>query len=331
MKKITVIITAFNRTLYIMEAFHSVVTQHINGYEFEIIVVKNFTLETVDSFIESHNWIKVDGGDTPLCDYVFRGIQQSTGEFIFFLEDDDLFLPEKIIHVIEKMRNLDLDFYHNAYIPRDNKQRTIKGKLYNQLKQDLMINSSNISYKQITKIMKIKGDINLSSMCINRRIVDDKFKKLSILSAGPDWFMLFSALENGKRLFFDHEALSIYRIHDSTVNSPSSNIDSFMKNRIKLLKKEIYSLGVMYDLFVNTEIRRIINARLNTDLVQCEIIESNKRLILFSKLFNKKVFFNVRNDFFGKFLIFLYLLKLISPKITLNIYYKILKQLSYGK
>lgn len=331
MKKISVIITAFNRTLYIMDALHSLVSQRINEYELEIIVVKNFNLETVDSFIESHKWIKIDGGETPLCDYVFRGIQESTGEFIFFLEDDDLFLPGKIMRVIEKMRNFDLDFYHNAYSPRDNQQRVIKGKLYSQLNQDLIVDDSEVSYKQIARIMKIKGDINLSSMCINRRIIDEKFEILERLSAGPDWFMLFAALENGKRLLFDHEVLTVYRIHDSTVNLPSSDLDSFKENRMKLLRKEIFSLGFMYDIFMNREIRRIIQARINTDLVQCEIIESNRPLNFFSGSFVKKILFNMRSDSFGKFLILLYLLKFISPKMTLNVYYKILKRLSYGK
>jgi len=328
MNNISIVITAFNRKEYLIEALKSIENQSISSYFIETIVVKNFLDDEIDEYIRNHNYIAVEGSETPLCDYAYQGILKSKGEFIFFLEDDDVFLPNKIAYVVGKMKELDLDFYHNSFSPRNHDTEIIKGKLYKQIKRGFLICASNLSKKDVCKIIRSKGDINLSSMCLNRRIIDNKFNKLRMMSAGPDWFLLFAALENGKRVYFDNILLNVYRIHNSTVNSYNLDMSSLIKKRGDLLQKEIFSLGLMKETFISPLIRSVIDMRIVTDLLQLSII--NKKEIEFISSISKKNLLNVRHDSLGIGIIILYLIGLMMPRFALRLYFKLLQKLTFG-
>ncbi len=328
MDKISIIITAFNRKEYLMDALRSIENQSVNGYLVETLIVKNFLDDEIDKYIDNHNYIALEGSETPLCDYVYQGLLHSNGKFIFFLEDDDIFLSDKIAFVMDKMKEFDLDFYHNSFSPRDNNSNIIKGKLYKQTKRSFLIDTSTLSKRDVRRIMNNKGDINLSSMCLNKRIVDHKFDKLPRLGAGPDWFMLFSALENGKRLYFDNSILSIYRIHNSTVNSYESDLNLLIGKRENLLQKEIFSLGLMKETFISPLIKSIIDERITTDILQLNIIK-NEELKSFSGI-SIRNFLKVRRDSMGIGVMVMYFTGLIMPRLTRRLYFKIFQRLTFG-
>ncbi len=52
---ISVIITAYNRKEFLLNAIKSAVNQTVNKRHYEIIVIKNFKEKTVDEFIDNHN------------------------------------------------------------------------------------------------------------------------------------------------------------------------------------------------------------------------------------------------------------------------------------
>jgi glycosyltransferase involved in cell wall biosynthesis len=330
-KKVSIIITAFNRADYIIDALQSVNEQQTLEYEKEIIVVKNFNDPKTDDIIKKMNAIVVEGGNTPLCDYTYKGIINSTGQYIFFIDDDDLFIKDKIINVINIMSKYEIDFYHNAYIPANDELKPIKSVLYKQLDKPLMIDTHVLTFRDLLRILKFKGDINLSSMCINRRIIDEKFDLLTELSAGPDWFLLFASIANGKRLYFDNQPLTIYRVHNSTANLNSTNIREFLAKRRHLIRKEIYSLKLMERVFKSNLIKRLIRLRIATDLIQLSILGEDKSDRIRNSGFSLKMMTEVRTDLFGILLILIYLARHIFPSASKRAYYALLRNATFGK
>ena len=93
---ISVVIGAHNRREFILEAVNSVINQTLERSKYEIIVVKNYEDEGIDKFLTENGVINIRTDEVSLGSKIARGILESKGEILCFLEDDDLFLPEKL-------------------------------------------------------------------------------------------------------------------------------------------------------------------------------------------------------------------------------------------
>lgn len=96
MSKVSVIIPTFNRARYLCEAINSVLIQTYN--DFEIIVVDDGSTDNTKELLNKYNG-KIK--------YIYQqnqgmsaarnlGINMSDGEYISFLDNDDVWLPEKL-------------------------------------------------------------------------------------------------------------------------------------------------------------------------------------------------------------------------------------------
>ena len=110
-KKVSVIIPSFNRYNYLLNAINSIHNQTHENYE--IIVVNDGSTE--DGYYSSElksfsKVIHIDRKDTPdwggsrpaVRNY---GISEAKGDLIAFLDDDDLWLPNKLELQLSEMNN----------------------------------------------------------------------------------------------------------------------------------------------------------------------------------------------------------------------------------
>ncbi|MCW1311663.1 MAG: glycosyltransferase family A protein, partial [Candidatus Rehaiarchaeum fermentans] len=116
---ISVIITAHNREKYLKEAIESVLNQTLNRSLYEIIVVKNFENQEIDELIRKNEIINLKSESNSLIgEDLALGIEKAKGEIICFLEDDDLFYPNKLEYVYNLFNNVkNLGYYKNNYFP----------------------------------------------------------------------------------------------------------------------------------------------------------------------------------------------------------------------
>jgi hypothetical protein len=103
--------------------------------------------------------------EEPLSAKIFKGVEESKGEVISFLEDDDLWLPQKLEIVKQVFKDKDVIYYHNNFhnfnkfsslsllidrIQSSNiKSKISKLKIYD-MKNDLFlqINNSSITFRK---------------------------------------------------------------------------------------------------------------------------------------------------------------------------------------
>lgn len=124
----SVVITAYNLEKYIREAIDSVLMQ--TKRPDEIIVVDDCSTDNTAAIIQSYgNQLKFlempqnSGGLTA----TFTGLKKASGEVVFFLDGDDIWLPDKIESVLplyEKDERLAI-VSHN-YIRVDDKRKDLK-------------------------------------------------------------------------------------------------------------------------------------------------------------------------------------------------------------
>jgi glycosyltransferase involved in cell wall biosynthesis len=119
---VSVIITTYNRDKYLEEAICSVVNQTYPNMEVLVIddgSVKNYAEQICAKYSNCTYHYKINGGLSSARNY---GIEKTNGEFIAFLDDDDLWHPTKIEkQVLVLQENPNIDCVHSSAAVVDEK------------------------------------------------------------------------------------------------------------------------------------------------------------------------------------------------------------------
>ena len=211
---VTVIMPCYNAEKLIAESIDSVVAQTYPNWE--LIVVddcsSDSSSEIVKAYTEKDKRIKYLKSEKPSGGpSVPRniGIENAKGEYVAFLDSDDLWLPQKLGRQLEYMRNNGFDFVYSYYEKmsadgtRDN--RIVRTKL----KSD---------YSSILKSNSIPC---LTSLLKRDLIGDIRFKEIP----QEDFCFWLDVLRNGAKAYNMAEVTALYR---ETPNSRSRNkLDMF--------------------------------------------------------------------------------------------------------
>lgn len=128
MPRISVIIPVYNCESYIGEALKSILNQSVQ--DVEIIVVNDGstdgTLSVAEAFAEKDKNIRIISQTNSGKPAVARnvGLRHAAGEYICFLDGDDLFLPgklEKQLEIFRRFPELNLVFHDVRHLYEDNR------------------------------------------------------------------------------------------------------------------------------------------------------------------------------------------------------------------
>ena len=125
LNKVSVIIPCFNAAEYISDTIHSVLLQTHSNYE--ILIVDggstDGTVDILNGLSQRNEKIKIihNENDQGPAHSRLLGIEHAIGQFIAFLDADDLWHAEKLEIQISNMIRNDLDFTFTDYmkIPDD--------------------------------------------------------------------------------------------------------------------------------------------------------------------------------------------------------------------
>ena len=210
-KKISVIITAYNRKNYLYYAVKSAIDQTIDKSLYEIIIIKNFEDRKIDKLIKNSNIsIKQILLKSKLIYYpngllISKALKKSNGEIIVFLEDDDIFEKNKLQQVLKVFENKNVICYNNK---KDNIDKNGKNIKYENEKniESFILSLHNINHKLIKKF-----NLNVSSISIRSNIINLSY--LRQVAIGMDIFLLYLSLINGE-IYIDNKKLTKYRVHN---------------------------------------------------------------------------------------------------------------------
>ncbi len=110
MVDVSVVVLAYNRDRFVMDAVNSALNQTLPMNRYEIIVVTN--LASVEKMVGGlvDKVVRHDGAR----DGYAKGVEVSNGELVAFLDDDDMFGRGKLEHVVEVFdEDKSLGFYHH--------------------------------------------------------------------------------------------------------------------------------------------------------------------------------------------------------------------------
>jgi len=214
---ISVVVTAYNRQEFLSEALNSLSSQTITKDEFEVIVITNFKVQHCP-FTEFEIQYHVMEGTAG--EYMLKGIELSKGQIVCFLDDDDIFLENKLATVKKIFSSdQDVDYYkHNFAEINKNHEPTGRASV-KKLKRSLHISflefENNLVYLTFNEPF-----YNSSSIALRKSVINLRETFIFKENIAPDAMLWIIAIANSNAIFLDSRILSLYRIHgDSAVHS----------------------------------------------------------------------------------------------------------------
>lgn len=227
--EISVIIVAYNRREYVINAIKSVLNQDLPRNFYEIILVKNFSDLEIDTYVLENKIKNVLVNDGIWGESIYAGIKESKGDIIVFLDDDDEFEPKKMSRILEVFRfESDVVYYHNAFDLVSFQGILLKSPLYARQRKTAILTRDD--HYEIIKVLRQSLFSNLSSVAMKRDIVLSILNHIKELSSAIDVFVFYMALDSGYKLYFDNEPLSRYYIRKESAMHSISSLDSFLKS-----------------------------------------------------------------------------------------------------
>ena len=249
---ISVIIIAYTRKEFLLDAIKSAINQTLSKDKYEIIVIKNYKDEVIDEFIDNNNIENILSNNNSLSGKIYEALKLSKGNIISFLEDDDLFFNNKLEYIYNLFKNNNnLVYYHNSYMAiKENKEKA---------------QHNNPSYH-----------FNTSCISIKKSIIN--LEKLKNFESGLDTFMYLSALESKGKLLHNNEKLNFYRVHNSTSNYLNPDFNSYLDWSIKFGISQLNAYINMSHDFVNSKPAiKHIHAHITGEKINLLLISNDKR------------------------------------------------------
>jgi glycosyltransferase involved in cell wall biosynthesis len=233
-KTVSVIIPTFNRSSFLNEAVHSIKEQTYS--DIEIIIIDDCSdlahKECLTSMMKSNRSALVIENKNRLGVSACRniGIENATGEYLLFLDDDDILLPDFIKKNVETIERFHVDLVSCRSIAFSN-DSSVSTKLidrYNwQSHGDLSIYPME---EQPAAHIFLYHPILHSFICKKKAIGSLRFDE--DLSYGED-FIFWLTLANAGKKFKKIDLIGVrYRIHPS-----NNSLQSSLADRIHFYKK----------------------------------------------------------------------------------------------
>lgn len=233
---ISIIIPLYNAEKYIVQTIESVINQTYMNWE--LIVVDDCSTDTSREIVKEYenkdsrirlieSQVNFGGPARPRN----IGIEHAKGEFMAFLDSDDVWLKDKLHAQIKFLHDNDYDMIHTLAstidVYGDNLAHLNNQRVYNRLHPFL---------GDLT-ILYLSNYININSVLM-KKDKKIKFREDKNLIALEDWLFWIENLHDGKKFYLIKEELIKYRIDKDSISARGTD---------KSYKKAFY----MYALLLN--------------------------------------------------------------------------------
>lgn len=186
---VSVVIPVYNNVAWLEEAVESVIQQDYPNIE--ILVINDGSTESFESFIKKYNnLIKYYYNDNKGVAYARNfGIDKSTGDYIAFLDSDDLWDKHKISSQIEYMKKYKMKWSQHNYAYFDSKSKefiktifthNFQGEIIRYIFTSCLIQTSCIMVER--KILENNPEIRFDE---NKKFGEDNIFYLLLASKYP--------------------------------------------------------------------------------------------------------------------------------------------------
>lgn len=209
---VSIIMPTYNAEKTVVESINSIRAQTYQNWELLVTddCSTDDTMNILRSFSEIDTRIKIYSNPKNLGAAAARNnsISHSNGEFIAFLDSDDIWLPEKLEKQISWMiKNPQANFSFTAYELID-----VNGKKLNKL-IDLQGDNVHFSYRDM--LLK-RATLGCSTVMLKKTSFDDI--AMPLIRTGQDYALWLKLLKQGERAYLINEVLMQYKIMPNSIS-----------------------------------------------------------------------------------------------------------------
>jgi len=261
--QISAVLNSYERQDYIWQALESLVSQDTSR-EFEIVVLSPFPKlpipnplqERAEKLKRSIRLVTIPL--RPVGSALSIVAEAARGEFLAFLDDDDLWVPSKV-RAIEKAASEvpSLSYFHNGQIFVDESNVPIPVRnLHRLIRHQSSLRSQGSTFvidpmnaESIAASQPYEPDLNNSSIAIRRSVLLDHMDAVRPVRRGEDTFLYYCALLAGKPLYLTTDRLTRYRLHSgaSTVRTATKSAADPWASYTHFAAGHLESLGIVQD------------------------------------------------------------------------------------
>ena len=241
---VSIVIPVYNQEKYLQETLDSVIYQRFDNWEC-ILVNDGSTDHSLKIILEyvsiDTRFTYIDSANKGVSNARNLGMQRIKGDYVLFLDGDDLIDPEKLqlaIFNFEKDKYLDIVFNTTNYF-----KNTIENTLY-----AIKIDGTYLNFNDLLLYWAERIIIPIHSAIIKKSLFDEITFNCN-LTAQEDWLVWLRLFQKNPKVIVLDEVLSYYRKHNqSRTQNKSLEEDHFKALQIfeQYIGAEKYKLVLLH-------------------------------------------------------------------------------------
>ena len=322
MKRISVVVTAYNRKEFLPDSLNSLIAQTISKSDFEVVLLTNFDYDISPFGALNINHIILEG---TIGEYLYEAGERAQGEIICFLDDDDIFDKNKLQTILKRFTENVIYLKHPTY----------RFKEIGELESLNLLPNDKIKY--ITKEDYFHPNIyayNKSSISLRKSFFKKYSPFIKNIDTSEDWFLFLAFLSESGIGIYDYNFLSYYRVHQSASKKAISRSDSTFSYYVRFLHRQIRAFQYMKELFKNSLAQTVLDYQISVFKFRLLLLSGEDKMkvekvdlmnLFRASAHNYNEFWIVKTLFVRSFIVY-YFPQLSS--ITERVYAKISKRLN---
>lgn len=251
MLKVSVVVTAYNRKEFLNEALNSLINQTLDKQYFEVILLTNFDYDVSPYGVLNICHFKLNG---TVGEYMYKALKEAKGEIVCFLDDDDLYVQDKLFILCNNFSESTIYFKHNVMPFRS----------ISDLGKEIESRRSKFKHIQLrdSKHPNLYA-YNRTSIALRKSFISEYAEAIRKLDVSEDWFFFLSFISSNGTGIYDTDGLSYYRKHDSVSSKAVTKSDKNFESYVNYLVRLIDSFEYMRGVFNNPFAQKILKYQLS--------------------------------------------------------------------
>jgi len=223
--QVSVIIRVHNRTEFVCQAIHSLLRQ--NHQNIEILVVDDGSDMPIENYIKSHcsstkiRFIRKP--HTGRSDSSNVGIANAQGNYLIFLDDDDLLHPQMISMTLTVLKNFNADIVHVGYRYFFGTEQNLDSQKFNICKD----------FSSPLKLLTTRNPFPINTVLVKKKIIENAGNFDKNMDTAEDWDLWLRVVARGVKIKILDQCLAFIRVHKNNV---SQNTFLMSEGSLKVLE-----------------------------------------------------------------------------------------------
>ncbi|HFG1721995.1 TPA: glycosyltransferase family 2 protein [Vibrio cholerae] len=209
-ENISIITATYNSSREIAETYHSILNQKHQNWEWIVTddCSVDGTLQILKDLEQTDSRIIVLHNDVNSGAAVSRNkaIEKASGEYIAFIDSDDLWSDNKLKLQLEFMQETGCDFSFTSYSLIDERGNSL----------DKIVDKEQLSPLNYQDMLKKKATLGCSTVMLRRSAFSDI--SMPLLRTGQDYALWLKLLKSGKLAYHLNIPLTKYRILPNSIS-----------------------------------------------------------------------------------------------------------------